>query len=119
MSRFRAQSINARQGLSEVLASNIDRIIDGIDSEFFSDLTVYEYLRSRFNEKKNANNPEIEMKFRVHGRLHQMKQQVRGVGIRRANSEEREDPPPVIVVAPTPSSIGGMFSGLLGGTGSL
>ena len=119
MAQNKANRLQAKIGLHADVISKIDNIVDGIDAEFFSDPAIYNYLRCRLLEKKHANNPDVEMKSRIDGRLHFLKQEGRGMGIRRANSEEREVlPPPALHVSPTPSSIGTMISGLLGGSGN-
>lgn len=122
MEQSRQQCEQAKIGVSAADVIKVDNLIDGIGPEIFSDTKVYKYFTTKFNEKKSANNPDIEMKSRVDARLYQLKQEGRGMVIRRANSEERDVPvnnSPVISVAPAPSSIGGMFSGLLGSSGSL
>jgi hypothetical protein len=121
MEQNRQRCEQAKIGLSAADVSKVDNLIDGIGPELFSDLSVFNYFTSKFNEKKAANSPDIEMKSRIDARLHDLKQEGRGMVIRRANSEERDRPvnnPPALHVAPAPSSIGTMISGLLGSSGN-
>ena len=121
MEQSRQQCEQAKIGVSAADVIKVDNLIDGIGPEIFSDTKVYKYFTTKFNEKKSANNPDIEMKSRVDARLYQLKQEGRGMVIRRANSEERDRPvnnTPALHVPPAPASIGGMLSGLLGSSGN-
>jgi len=111
------------QNINPEVANNIDRIVESLNDEYFADDSIYDYVKWCIAEKKSANNPIMEMKSRIDCRLHALKQEGRGLLIRRTPSEERREiaaaASPILHVSPTPSSIGGMLSGLLGSSGSL